>query len=433
MDGELLPVVDGMFDDLRSAVAPVAAPLHAEGHCLYLVGGVVRDRLLGDDQTPDYDLTTDAMPDRIRALVAGVADAVWLQGERFGTIGLRIGNVNMEVTTHRSEAYVDESRKPVVRFSSDLIEDLARRDFTINAIAVDVADGMLHDPFDGRTDLANRTLRTPLDPAESFSDDPLRMLRAARFLSRYGLTAVDGLVEAAILLADRIGIVSRERIRDELFRLLEVKDPTAGFALLDNMRLLTLVLPEVAALQASTCKALNEQVAGAAPDPVLRLGVLAYGAGGGDTLGSWQSTLRLSGRDVRRIGTLLDGVGLLTGMTGKAGVDASGPSFDEGLRRIAARSGKYFDEVLAFAKAVGVDPDGIEVGSAVSRLRATGELDDLGPALDGATVMRLLGLTAGPVVGEVMNWLSELRLREGNLDDDEVRRQLVEWWGAVDG
>ncbi|MDG2427652.1 MAG: CCA tRNA nucleotidyltransferase [Acidimicrobiales bacterium] len=432
MDGERLSVSGGMFDDLRSAVAPLAAPMHAEGHRLFLVGGVVRDRLLGDDQTPDYDLTTDAMPDRIRALVAGVADAMWLQGERFGTIGLRIGNVTMEVTTHRSEAYVDESRKPVVKFSSDLIEDLARRDFTVNAIAVDVADGMLHDPFDGQTDLINRALRTPLDPAESFSDDPLRMLRAARFLSRYGLTAVDGLVEAALLLADRIGIVSRERIRDELFRLLEVRDPTSGFALLDDMNLLTLVLPEVAALQASAGRALKRQVTDAPPDPVLRLAVLAYGAGGDDTLRHWQSTLRLSGRDVGRIATLLDGTGLLAGMTAEAGVDVIAPSFDEGLRRTAVRSGEYFDEVLAFAKVVGVDPDGRGVGSAVSRLRAIGEFDDLGPALDGATVMRLLDLNAGPVVGEVMNWLGELRLREGNLDNDEVQRRLLDRWGSGD-
>ncbi|HJP25557.1 MAG TPA: CCA tRNA nucleotidyltransferase, partial [Acidimicrobiales bacterium] len=187
MDG-LSAIPDGTFDDIRAAVAPVAGPFHAAGHGLYLVGGLVRDRLLRDDRTPDHDLTTDATPDRIRELVAEVADAVWLQGERFGTVGLRVGDVTMEITTHRAEAYLSDSRKPVVRFSSELFEDLARRDFTVNAMAVDVADGMLHDPFGGRADLETRTLRTALDPVESFSDDPLRMLRAARFLSRYGLT-----------------------------------------------------------------------------------------------------------------------------------------------------------------------------------------------------------------------------------------------------
>ncbi|SVD78675.1 uncharacterized protein METZ01_LOCUS431529, partial [marine metagenome] len=150
---ELPPIAKDMFDDLRVAVASVAEPLHAAGHRLYLVGGLVRDRLLAADQTPDHDLTTDAPPERIRDLVAGVADAVWLQGERFGTVGLRVGDVTMEITTHRAEAYVSDSRKPVVRFSTELAEDLARRDFTINAMAVDVADGTLHDPCGGRADL----------------------------------------------------------------------------------------------------------------------------------------------------------------------------------------------------------------------------------------------------------------------------------------
>ena len=427
MDG--LPAIpDGTFDDIRAAVAPVAGPFHAAGHRLYLVGGLVRDRLLSDDRTPDHDLTTDANPDRIRELVAEVADAVWLQGERFGTVGLRVGDVTMEITTHRAEAYVRDSRKPVVRFSSELFEDLARRDFTVNAMAVDVADGTLHDPFGGRADLETRILRTPLDPVESFSDDPLRMLRAARFLSRYGLTPADGLVDAARALVDRMEIVSGERIRDELFRLLQVEDPTAGFALLDDMGLLPVVLPEVAALTSPIREVLERQVAAAdSGDAVLRLGLLVHGAGGRESLGRWSSAFRLSGREVGRIGTLLDGAAMLA----ESGPDGS-PS-DEEIRRLAARVGDQLDEVLTFAALVGVGPDGPALDRAVARLRGLGELDDLGPGMDGATVMRLLNLEAGPGVGEVMAWLGELRLTGGRLDDAEIRRRLLDRWGTSGG
>ena len=137
-------VPPGTFRDLLADVGPVAERFTTAGHRLYLVGGLVRDRLLGGDRTPDHDLTTDATPDRIRELVADVADAVWLQGERFGTIGVRVGDTTMEVTTHRAEAYTSDSRKPVVRFTTVLADDLARRDFTVNAMAVDVVDEVLH-------------------------------------------------------------------------------------------------------------------------------------------------------------------------------------------------------------------------------------------------------------------------------------------------
>ncbi len=431
---DALPAIpEGTFDDIRNAVAPVAEPMHAAGHHLYLVGGLVRDRLLGDDRTPDHDLTTDATPDRIRELVAEVADAMWLQGERFGTVGLRVGDVTMEVTTHRAEAYVSDSRKPVVRFSSELVEDLARRDFTVNAMAVDVADGTLHDPFSGRADLVARVLRTPLDPVESFSDDPLRMLRAARFLSRYGLTPADGLVDAARALVDRLEIVSAERIRDELFRLLQVEDPTGGFALLDDMGLLRVVLPEVAALTPSARAAVERRVAAADPgDPVFRLGLLVHGAGGRESLGGWGNALRLSGRDVDRLGILLDGAEMLAGSTSSGSSPEESPS-DERVRRLAARAGDRLDEVLAFAALIGIGPDRAALESVVVRLRGSGELDDLGPGMNGAAVMKLLNLEAGPGVGEVMSWLRELRLTEGRLDEDEVRRRLLDRWGTASG
>ena len=420
---ELPPVAKDMFDDLRAAVASVAEPLHAAGHRVYLVGGLVRDRLLAADQTPDHDLTTDAPPERIRDLVAGVADAVWLQGERFGTVGLRVGDVTMEITTHRAEAYVSDSRKPVVRFSTELAEDLARRDFTVNAMAVDVADGTLHDPFGGRADLEARILRTPLDPVESFSDDPLRMLRAARFLARYELTSAEGLVEAARSLVGRMEIVSAERIRDEVFRLLEVDDPTAGFDLLDEMGLLEMVLPEVAAFEAPNLAALERRVAEAPVDAVLRLCVLAHAVGGDEILGRWVSTLRLPGRDAGRAQTLLDGAAMIA--------DQRAEPSDEDVRRLAVRVGDGLDDVVVFAGLVGAGSAVGALADSVVRLRAVGEFDDLGPGLDGVTVMRLLDLESGPEVGEVMAWLGELRLVEGRLPDEEIRGRLIKWWGTT--
>ena len=420
---ELPPIAKDMFDDLRATVASVADPLHAAGHRVYLVGGLVRDRLLAADRTLDHDLTTDAPPERIHELVAGVADAVWLQGERFGTVGLRVGDVTMEITTHRAEAYVSDSRKPVVRFSTELAEDLARRDFTVNAMAVDVADGTLHDPFGGRADLEARILRTPLNPVESFSDDPLRMLRAARFLSRYELTPAEGLVEAARSLVGRIEIVSAERIRDELFRLLEVEDPIAGFNLLDEMGLLEMVLPELAAFETPNRMALERRVVGAPVDAVFRLCVLAYTAGGDDILDRWVSALRLSGRDAGRAQTLLDGVAMVA--------DQGAEPSDENLRRLAAQVGDGLDDVVVLAGLVGVGSATGALVDSVARLRAVGEFDDLGPGLDGDTVMRLLDLEAGPRVGEVMAWLGEFRLVEGRLPDEEIRRRLIEWWGTT--
>ena len=248
------------------------------------------------------------------------------------------------------------------------------------------------------------------------------MLRAARFLSRYELTSVEGLIEAARSLVGRMEIVSAERIRDELFRLLEVEDPTAGFDLLHEMGLLETVLPEVAALETSRRVALGRRVAGAPVDAVLRLSVLAHAVDSEDVLRRWVSALRLSGRDAARAQTLLDGVALVADQ----GTELS----DEHLRRLAVRVGDGLDDVVAIAGLVGVGFAGTALVDSIARLRAVGEFDDLGPGLDGATVMRLLDLEAGPRVGEVMAWLGELRLVEGRLPDEEVQSRLHERLGT---
>ena len=411
------PVPVGIFDDLCAAVSPVADRFLANRFQLYLVGGVVRDRLLGVDRTPDLDLTTDAPPERIRELVDGVADTVWLQGERFGTVGIRLGDLTMEITTHRSEAYMGDSRKPVVRFSTDLYEDLARRDFTVNAMAVEVAERSLHDPHDGRGDLGRGILRTPLSPEESFSDDPLRMLRAARFVARYGLVPAEGLVGAARSLVGRMAIVSAERIRDEFFRLLEVEDPSPGVHLLAEIGLLDGLLPEVAALDVGERNRALEVVATATDDPVLRLAVLAQSAGG---MASRLVDLRLSGTDVRRIAVLVDGADqIVEGST-------DGSWSDEEVRRLAVAVGPSLDPVLDFVDLVGVETG--DLVAVVERLGSVGEFDDLGPALDGDAVMILLDLSAGPEVGEALSWLVDLRLREGRVAPDEAAARLVDWW-----
>ncbi len=411
------PVPVGIFDDLCAAVSSVADRFLVNRFQLYLVGGVVRDRLLGVDRTPDLDLTTDAPPERIRELVDGVADTVWLQGERFGTVGIRLGDLTMEITTHRSEAYMGDSRKPVVRFSTDLYEDLARRDFTVNAMAVEVAERSLHDPHDGRGDLGRGILRTPLSPEESFSDDPLRMLRAARFVARYGLVPAEGLVGAARSLVGRMAIVSAERIRDEFFRLLEVEDPSPGVHLLAEIGLLDGLLPEVAALDVGERNRALEVVATATDDPVLRLAVLAQSAGG---MASRLVDLRLSGTDVRRIAVLVDGADqIVEGST-------DGSWSDEEVRRLAVAVGPSLDPVLDFVDLVGVETG--DLVAVVERLGSVGEFDDLGPALDGDAVMVLLDLSAGPEVGEALSWLVDLRLREGRVAPDEAAARLVDWW-----
>ena len=413
------PVPVGIFDDLCTAVSPVADRFLANRFQLYLVGGVVRDRLLGVDRTPDLDLTTDAPPERIRELVDGVADTVWLQGERFGTVGIRLGDLTMEITTHRSEAYMGDSRKPVVRFSTDLYEDLARRDFTVNAMAVEVAERSLHDPHDGRADLGRGILRTPLPPEESFSDDPLRMLRAARFVARYGLVPAEGLVGAARSLVGRMAIVSAERIRDEFFRLLEVEDPSPGVHLLAEIGLLDGLLPEVAALDAGVRNRALEVVATATDDPVLRLAVLARSAGG---MASRLVDLRLSGTDIRRIAVLVDGADRIVEGS------ADGPWSDEQVRRLAVAVGPSLDPVLDFVDLVGVETG--DLVAVVERLGLVGELDDLGPALDGDAIMVLLDLPAGPEVGEALSWLVDLRLREGRVAPDEAATRLADWWSS---
>src|SRR3984957_8186548 len=233
-----LPYVDAT-DELARRFA-------AAGKTLYLVGGSVRDALFpgAADGESDFDLTTDARPDEIERLVRGWADDVWTQGARFGTIGCRRGDQRFEITTHRAEVYVPDSRKPEVTFGDDIDVDLARRDFTINALSLRLPAMELVDPFDGLGDLAAGRLRTPLDPTVSFGDDPLRMLRAARFAARFSLTPDPALVAAIGRMHGRLAVVSAERIRDELDKMMMLDVPSEALWFVVRTGLAAGFLPE---------------------------------------------------------------------------------------------------------------------------------------------------------------------------------------------
>tara|TARA_Y100001947_G_scaffold136105_1_gene124185 strand:- start:154 stop:1413 length:1260 start_codon:yes stop_codon:yes gene_type:complete len=408
-----------LFGAQCAVVGPLARRFAADGQRLYLVGGVVRDVLLGRiGDHPDFDLTTDAPPDRIRRLIEGVADAVWLQGEKFGTIGARLGAHTFEITTHRAEAYLSDSRKPVVSFSTRLEDDLLRRDFTVNAMAFDVVDETLHDPLGGQADLDARLLCTPLAPEKSFSDDPLRTLRAARFLAGYELTAAPGLLEAAGSVAERLRIVSAERIRDELWRLFALPDPGVGFAFLDEARLLPLLLPEVSDRSAEQrAEAFRRSVA-AELVPEVRLAALLLEMPAPELDGRLRA-LRLSGEQRTKVLGLVSAVGRVRERTDDGWSD-------EAVRRLAASAGDQLAATVALATAAGVATGILQ--TRLGALRADGELDDLGPALGGAEVIDLLGLEPGPDVGEALAWLADLRFREGRLGPDEEGHRLVAWW-----
>src|SRR4051794_27612058 len=225
-------------------VQRVARTLVDAGHECYLVGGSVRDALI-DDVPVEFDFATDARPERIEALLAPMADHVWLQGKRFGTVGAQVGGVPCEVTTYRAEVYRPDSRKPEVSFGDSIEQDLSRRDFTVNALAFRLPDAVLVDPYDGAADLATGRLRTPLTPEVSFTDDPLRMLRAARFIARFGFVPDRELMTAVETLGDRLDIVSGERIRDELSKLLVVGAPSPGLWFLASTPLADHFLPEL--------------------------------------------------------------------------------------------------------------------------------------------------------------------------------------------
>lgn len=399
---------------------PLAQRFAAAGFRLYLVGGIVRDFFAGRSTTePDLDFTTNASPAEIKRLVAPVAEALWAQGERFGTIAAKVDGRLVEITTHRAEAYDPESRKPRVVFADDVLVDLSRRDFTINALAVDLTtfSPRLIDPFSGVTDLRSGLLRTPLEPSESFSDDPLRMLRAARFVARLDLRPDAGVVTAMALMAERLDVVSAERIRDEFDKLLLSPDPRGGLDLLLATGLATRFVPELSEAQVDAVSALP-------PDPVVRLAAVLQVAGSSGARQRLRS-LRHSRRVIERVSSLVAAV--------ERWRDHDGIWSDAETRTLVASTGDDAGMVVELLSQIARQGVGDSLERALHDLGRREDLEDLGPPLDGESVMAELGLAPGPEVGAALRHLHHLRLATGPLDGDAARRLLHDWWNERSG
>ncbi len=457
----LQPVLD--------AVAPLAERFETAGRRIYLVGGILRDLLSGRDLGgADIDLTTDALPAETVEIVGEWADALWRQGERFGTIGLRRDGTTFEVTTHRAEAYVADSRKPSVSFSTDVATDLSRRDFTVNAMALSLPDHQLVDPFGGVEDLAAGRLRTPLAPEVSFDDDPLRMLRAARFLAGYGLRPEPALVEAVESLRGRLEIVSAERIRDELDKLVVVADPSPGLWFVHDTGLAEQFLPELGGLRLEQDPIHRHKdvlthtiavVANVSPARLdergfrlARLAALLHDVGKPATrsfgergvafhhhevVGARMTRARM--KALRYPNADIDDVTRLVFLHLRFHTYRMGWT-DSAVRRFVRDAGDLLDELIVLtrsdcttrnqrrAQTLARRMDELE--ARIAELRASEELAAIRPDLDGRQVMDHLGVDPGPVVGEAMRFLLELRLEEGPLPRDEVLGRLDAWWAS---
>jgi poly(A) polymerase len=445
----------------------------AAGHELALVGGPVRDALLGR-LGDDLDLTTDARPERVLELVDGWADTVWDVGIAFGTVGLRKGDHKLEITTYRAEAYDRESRKPEVSYGESLAEDLVRRDFTVNAMAVRLPSLELVDLHGGIDDLRAGVIRTPGTPEESFSDDPLRMMRAARFASTLGFTVVPEVVDAMTAMCGRLAIVSAERVRDELVKLVLGSHPRAGLLLLVETGLAQLVLPELPALalevdehhrhkdvyehtlqvleRAIDLESSHEPVTG--PDLVLRLAALMHDVGKPRTrrfeddgrvsfhhhemVGARMTRKRMQA--LRFSGGLTDDVSQLVELHLRFHGYGDGEWTDSAVRRYVRDAGPQLARLHKLTradcttrnrkKADRLARTYDELEERIARLGEEEELAAIRPALDGNRIMAVLDIPPGRDVGAAYSFLLELRLDEGPMTEDHAEAALRTWWST---
>jgi poly(A) polymerase len=443
--------------DRDSPVQQLAERLRAAGHQCYLVGGTLRDALL-DRPHEDVDVATDARPDAVEAIVTGWADDVWLQGQRFGTVGARVDGTSLEITTFRAEVYRPESRKPEVEFADDVETDLSRRDFTVNAMALELPDPRLLDPFDGAADLAGRRLRTPLEPEISFLDDPLRMMRAARFVAAFELVPDPTVVAAIEELHPRMEIVSAERIRDELNKLLLVDDPSPGLWLLTSTGLSDEFLPELNAMRLEQDPIHRHKdvlahtiavVKNTRPELRVRLAALLHDIGkpktrsigpGGvsfhhhEVVGARMTEERL--RMLRYPSAIVDDVTRLVYLHLRIHTYSMGWT-DRAVRRYARDAGPLLDELnhlvrcdcttrnKARARALHRRMD--ELDARIMELREQEELERIRPPLDGKQVMAFVGIPPGPLVGEALDFLLEARLDEGPIEEADAYERLRAW------
>lgn len=469
-----MPTVEEALANLqRTSASPLLVKLGTlftnAGYELALVGGPVRDAFLGRE-TNDLDFTTPANPDQILAVLKGNVDAHWDIGRDFGTIGARMGDTTVEITTYRADQYDADSRKPNVVFGKNLNDDLFRRDFAVNAMALRLPDGVFVDPFNGLQDLLDGVIRTPGKPEDSFSDDPLRMMRAARFASQLGFQIHEDTFAAMKSMAERIEIVSAERIQVELSKLLLGANPREGLEALVDSGLAQIVIPELPALKLEidehhhhkdvyehTLTVVEQAIDyekdyGLENDLVLRLAALMHDIGkpatrkleaGGavtfyhhDVVGSKLATRRL--RELKFDNDTIKAVSRLIELHLRFFGYSDQPWSDSAIRRYVRDADEQLLRLHALTRAdvttrnqkkadrLAHAYDDLE--KRITILSEQEELNAIRPDLSGEEIMTILGITPGPEVGEAYRYLLELRLDEGPLSEEEAKSRLLAWW-----
>ena len=445
----------------------------AAGFELALVGGPVRDALLGRlGRDADLDFATSANPEQAKAILTAIGTGVWDVGIAYGTVGARVDGRTCEVTTYRREEYDHESRKPTVEYGTSLTADLSRRDFTVNAMALRLPSLSLVDEFDGVADLSAGLLRTPKSAVQSFTDDPLRMLRAARFRSQLGLRPGDDVVSAMVSEAGRLEIVSAERIRDELTKLLLGGDPRAGLDLLVETGIAAIVLPELPLLHLEldehhrhkdvydhSLTVLEQSIAletthdpAVGPDLVLRLAALLHDIGKPRTrkfegdgrvsfhhhemVGARMARKRL--HELRFSKEVIDDVSRLVELHLRFHGYASGEWTDSAVRRYVRDAGDLLSRLHKLTRAdcttrnkqraARLQRDYDHLERRIAELAEQEQLAALRPDLDGSAIMEILGIPPGPDVGAAYRFLMDLRLDVGPLEPAQAEMALRDWW-----
>ena len=463
--------VPDRLTELARLSGPLAHAFAAEGFSLYAVGGSVRDAVLAQPRGEDFeiDFTTNARPDDITRIMKPLCSVLWEQGRAYGTIGglLRENGVKAEITTFRSESYVDHSRKPAVEWGDSLEADLSRRDFTINALALDVVAlgaetpdvQTLFDFHNGFRDLHERVLRTPIDPEILFSDDPLRMMRAARFAARFSLSIDPAIERAAKTMASQLEKVSVERIHGELDLLLMTDRPSLGLDFIVRTGLADHFFPELPRLQLEQDPIHRHKdvlhhtwavVDKTSPRLVLRLAALFHDIGKPNTRAITDEGVTFRFHEVvgakmtrKRMGTLKYSQELVNDVSALVELHLRFHTYkmgwsDKAVRRYVRDAGHLLEDLneltrcdattrnMRKAAALAQRMDEFEVR--IAELRELEDLSRLRPALDGVEVMEILGVPPGPVVGRALDFLMDIRLDEGEISHAEAAVRLREWW-----
>ena len=443
------------------------------GHELYLVGGSVRDALLDRLRVTDLDFTTDARPEQVQQVVRRWADGVWDTGIEFGTVGVGKGDDRLEITTFRADAYDRVTRNPEVRFGDRLDDDLVRRDFTVNAMAVRITPeglGEFHDPLGGLVALRDRMLDTPAAPEVSFGDDPLRMLRAARFVSQLGFDVAPRVRDAMTRMAGELGRITVERVAAELDKMMLGADPVAGIDLMVQTGLGDVVLPEVGGMRMAIDEHHQHKDVYQHSLTVLRQAVELEGSNGADLVLRWAALLHDIGKPSTRrhesdggvsfhhhevVGAkltrkrmralkysnqMVDDVSQLVYLHLRFHGYGDGKWTDSAVRRYVTDAGPLVDRLHKLVRAdcttrnkrraarLQANYDDLE--HRIVELAAREDLQRVRPDLDGNEIMRILDIPAGPQVGEAWKYLKELRLDRGPLEHDEAVAELRKWWNA---